>query len=249
MRCWQVPLSLHMVHQQPEYIIGVCYPSARLKPSLRWVQFTMLSTRGWTERTLMDESGLGNWTHGDWYGLIGFKNVCLHKSNPWGVWISVIHPLAIPACMPALFLKHCGMHVLVVVPATQHRSSSLSSPLGETLACYLNSSLGALEMSLLSWHFLIPRWVELTSEFTRSFPDISCSTGSQSVSRVTHPPSLQLLYLHNVSILFFCVSTCFTACILSMYPEKWESFSRPCRWSQGRSRATLHCGMTAWAKP
>ena len=46
----------------------------RLEPSLRWVQFTMLSTRGWTERTLMDESGLGqneagNWTHGDWYGL------------------------------------------------------------------------------------------------------------------------------------------------------------------------------------
>ena len=46
----------------------------RLEPSLWWVQFTMLSTRGWTERTLMDESGLGqneagNWTHGDWYSL------------------------------------------------------------------------------------------------------------------------------------------------------------------------------------
>ena len=48
---------LASVHQlQPIEEFGL---TSRLEPSLQWVQFIMLSTRGWTERTLMDKSGLG----------------------------------------------------------------------------------------------------------------------------------------------------------------------------------------------
>ena len=50
-----------------------------------------------------------------WQNFIGFKNMCLHKSNPWGMWISVIHLLISPACLVCSLNNMACMFMLLFV--------------------------------------------------------------------------------------------------------------------------------------
>ena len=141
------------------------------------------------------------------FHLIGFKNLCLHESNPWGMWISIIHPLALPACLSCSSLNNTAcMFMLLFLQHNDIVTLHLHQWFTRwNMAHYLNSLQGNLGMLFLSWHFLIPRWVEHLSKFSHSFPDISWSPGSQYNPHATHPPSLSLSYQLTPLFLLFSI--------------------------------------------